>query len=304
MTRQVEKRNTQSKSASQQASSKPKKALYFSFNENELKALESLGFRERWAYVALKRLVNFKTGVVGVFDNQKLSYVGIAALIVPPPAVQGRGEGGIDDTQAKDFLQRMEAIGLVANIGRRENGGLRFELPMSPIDRQQSSQSMPATGKMPVIFPATDAPEIAANQEPAWPAEQLDDSPSVMINRNSNINTEGAAPASGEAAPCRATGAAPARENPHPSAAVPSARLSAQEIFDAISGDWTFKDVDTPEARRLYESWAEAGITVKDLQDAMTSVGEKADGSQAPPADLQERLWPVVVDRGLNRLAA
>ena len=132
---------------------KPKKEVYISLNLEEIAALERLGFRERWAYLALKRAANFKTGTVGEFGRQKLSYTDIAKLIVPPPGVQGRGEGKIDDTQASDFILRMEAEGLVSGIGRRPNGGLRFDLPMSPIGRQKAGAPTQQAGKMPVISP-------------------------------------------------------------------------------------------------------------------------------------------------------
>ena len=86
---------------------------YISFNRDEWAALQKLGFRERWAYAQLKWLANFKTGMVGNFRKQRLSYQEIANLVTAP-GVQGRGMGNIDDTQAADFLQRMAAVGLLA----------------------------------------------------------------------------------------------------------------------------------------------------------------------------------------------
>ena len=122
------------------------KTSYISINLGaEMAALEQLGFRERWAYLCCKKKSNFKTGIVGRFGNQKLVYGDIASMIIAP-ATQGRGQGAIDDTQAKDFLERMEAVGLVANIGRRTNGGLVLNCLYRPSKARQRQ------GKWP-IFP-------------------------------------------------------------------------------------------------------------------------------------------------------
>ena len=158
------------------------KASYISINLGaEMVALEQLGFRERWAYLCCKKKSNFKTGIVGCFGNQKLVYGDIASMVIAP-AKQGRGQGAIDDTQAKDFLERMEAVGLVTNISRRANGGLTFELPLSPM------KARPAAGEIQDISPAEEAPKLPENLCPQRESDDLADSLSVMINKELNIN--------------------------------------------------------------------------------------------------------------------
>jgi hypothetical protein len=241
-------------------------------------------------------------------------------MIKAPPGVQGRGDGSIDDTQARDFVLRMEAVGLVSGIGRRRlNDGLRFDLPMSPIDRNKANQTGQSAGvKMDIfpeavvqsagekmdIFPEAAAPEIAANPEPVCDFNESAPPLSVLINKKTkNINIDGADLSSDGAAPCRATGAAPFQEKPKPGAGVP-ATLSAQQIHDALDDCWTFKETNTPEAWQLYESWA-GNITLDDLHDAMVGVDEGEDGSPVhKPADLTSRLWPLVVDSAFGRLSA
>lgn len=282
---------------------KPKKEVYISLNLDEIAALEKLGFRERWAYLALKRASNFKTGVLGEFGKQKLSYQAIADLIKPPPGVQGRGEGRIDDTQARDFILRMEAVGLVSGIGRRRNGGVRLDLPMSPIDRNKAAPIAPCAGQMLNISPDENEPEIADSPALATHAEALPPTQSVMTSQELKNNTDEAADPSGDGAasdrafgatPCRAKGAAPVRENPGPVAGVP-ATLSAHQIYNTLADSWIITETNTPQAWQLYEAWAGA-IRLDDLHAAMISVEEHGEGRETTPSDLMPYLLPVIAD--------
>lgn len=262
------------------------KAAYISINLGaEMAALEKLGFRERWAYLCCKRKANFKTGTVGKFGNQKLVYGDIAAMVIAP-ATQGRGQGAIDETQAKNFLERMQEVGLVADIGRRPNGGLVFELPLSPI------KSKPVERKMPDIFLPDGLPQMAENPRPPRDCDDCAPPVSVMINKELNINTDEAASAAPEAASGRASGAAPARENPQAAAAVAAPRLTAEQIREAVADNFQFQDSLTLAALALYETWADAGITLVELQCAMTSVEEDTSCPNPTPADITPRLFP------------
>lgn len=265
------------------------KAAYISINLGaEMAALEKLGFRERWAYLCCKRKANFKTGTVGKFGNQKLVYGDIAAMVIAP-ATQGRGQGAIDETQAKDFLERMQEVGLVADIGRRPNGGLVFELPLSPI---KPAPAKPVDRKMPDIFLPEGLPQMAENLGPAWDCDDWTPSVSVMINKELNINTDEAAFGTADAASGRAAGAAPVRENPPAVAAVAAPRLTAEQIREAVADNFQIQDSMTPEALALYETWANAGISLDDLQCAMTSAEEDASCPNPTPADITPRLFP------------
>jgi hypothetical protein len=292
---------------------------YVSLNMDEFAALEKLGYRERWAYLCYKNVANYHTGVFGEYRMQRLSWVDLVKMIKAPPGVQGRGEGGIDDTQARDFVLRMEAVGLVSGIGRRRNGGLRFDLPMSPRDRKKANstgqsageKTGQSAGEKEDIFPEAAVPEIAANREPVLDCEQSADHLSVLINKKTkNISIDGADPSNDGtapdrafgAAPCRAEGAAPVRENPR-AVAASAAPLTAQQIYNTLADSWVITETNTPQAWRLYESWA-GNITLDDLHAAMTSVEEGEETPDPTPADLQPRLWPMVVDGEFGRLSA
>lgn len=281
-----------------------KKFRYVSFNPDEDAALEKLGFRERWAYFRIKWICNFKTGVVGEHKDQRLTYADIAKMVTAP-AAQGRGQGGIDDTQAKDFLDRMEAVGLVANRSRRANGGLSFELPLSPIERKTAAPSGDVAGKVAGkvqdISPDDAPPPILENIAPPW--EKPEWVPqlactSVLINKKENISNEGADPADAEAAPCRATGAAAYPERGAARSA--DAPMTARDIQDTFAANWTFSQTEVPEALALYATWAQAGISRPQLEAAMTSVEEFGDEAAPTPAAVAARLWAYVVDQGLS----
>lgn len=295
---------------------------YISFNRDEWAALQKLGFRERWAYAQLKWLANFKTGMVGNFRKQRLSFQDIANLVTAP-GVQGRGMGNIDDTQAADFLQRMAAVGLLVQHPNRANGGLLLELPLSPINRKPltvpTAQPVAITLPAPVMAISPDQPHPEAAFSPDEDIPPFDENPaamqvcdaptlslSVLALTKLKNNTEGQAAASAAAAPpSRATGAAAVREISHPPRQA-GAPLTAADIRSAIAGSWSFAGADTPEAQQLYQSWSDAGITHDDLHAAMRGVESalEDDNAVATPADLSPRLWPRVVDGWERQLAA
>ena len=276
----------------------PKRPVYISIKvEDEMAKLRLLGFRDRWAYLELKGVSNFKTGTCGEFKDQRLSYRSIAALMTVP-GIQGRGDGNIDDTQAADIWKRLEAVGLVANIGRQPNGGLRFDLPLSPINREKLAPS----GEIGGIFPEAKMPEITLAPMTDAGFDGFDAPPSVMINKLKNISNEGADSAVAETAPqTRATGAAPSLESSRTQP--PAAALTAHEIGETIAANWTFTGTDSPEAQQLYVSWADAGITLDALHAAMTGVEEDENCFDPTPAHLVPRLWPLVVDGFTSQLS-
>jgi hypothetical protein len=54
----------------------------------------------------------------------------------------------------------------------------------------------------------------------------------------------------------------------------------------------------------LYESWAGARITLRDLHTAMASFGEDTSGTDLTPISLKSKLWPKVVDSWADQMAA
>lgn len=118
-------------------STQSKAKHYVSLGFNELDRLQGLGWGERAMYLELKRLSNFKTGKVGVFLSQALTWEELGRRVSVPSA-QGRPAKPVDGKEAALMVGRLEAVGLVADQGRRENGGLTLTLPLSPIGSASS----------------------------------------------------------------------------------------------------------------------------------------------------------------------
>ena len=294
--------NKNTANACKAASPKARNA-YVSFNRDEWAALQKLGYRERWAYMQFKWLANFKTGMVGNFRKQRLTYQALADLVTVP-GVQGRGMGNIDDTQAADILDRLVVVGLVKKHPKRANGALMFELPLSPIDRKPSALSAGVaeptaridiadlnfpnqTPPEPGFFPDDELPPFdnspIAMPLPGLPTPSL----SVMTLTKLKNNTDEAT-AADAASPRRATGAATFAENSyHP--LPPTAPLTPEQIQNIIAGDWTFSQTDTAESLMLYQSWSCAGLTLVELHEAMSSLDQNLN-SIATPVDLAPKL--------------
>lgn len=113
-------------------STQSKAKRYVSLGFDELDQLQGLGWGERAMYLELKRLANFKTGKVGVFRSQALTWEELGRRVSVPSA-QGRAAKLVDGKEAALMVGRLEAAGLVSDQGRRENKGLILMLPLSPI---------------------------------------------------------------------------------------------------------------------------------------------------------------------------
>ena len=124
-------------------STQSKAKRYVSLGFDELDLLQGLGWGERAMYLELKRLANFKTGKVGVFRSQALTWEELGRRVSVPSA-QGRAAKLVDGKEAALMVGRLEAAGLVADQGRRENGGLTLTLPLSPIEKAAAAAARPA----------------------------------------------------------------------------------------------------------------------------------------------------------------
>ena len=261
---------------------------YISFNRDEWGALQRLGFRERWAYAQLKWLANFKTGMVGNFRKQRLTYQEIANLVTAPPS-QGRGMGNYDDTQAADCVDHLCAVGLLVKHPKRANGGLLFELPLSPINRKASAVATVApkpsdafnlmgdffpdqVAQKPFFSRKDDCPEFEEIPMATPVCDELTLSLSVMSLTESKNNTDGAdAAVAYTAPPSRATGAAAVREIP---LAKPEWQrpLTSQAIREELGSSWGWAGLDEPQAWELYELWSQTGLTADLLFQATTAL--------------------------------
>lgn len=106
---------------------------YYSLNKTEMTILlERASFEEMGMYLYLKQLANFRTGQVGSFRQQTLTYKKLGEVI-SRPASQGRPAIQIDRTQAQRIVEQLSRKGLVDNIEVKD-GRLTLLLPMSPIE--------------------------------------------------------------------------------------------------------------------------------------------------------------------------
>ena len=105
---------------------------YLSLNlQGELGVLlQSGSFEEIGLYLILKKLADFKTGMVGTFKSQKLTCRQLAKAM-RRPASQGKKEIGFEDKEIWRLLERLHGRGLIREIDNRD--GLRLCLPLSPI---------------------------------------------------------------------------------------------------------------------------------------------------------------------------
>lgn len=123
--------------AQRPSNTKPKAEAYISFNKAETAALAGVCLRSLRVYFELKWLANFRTGVVGAFGRQKLTYEAIATRVAIPTS-QGRSATSnmIDGKEVARIIQRLEQAGLVEDILNSKEG-LTLRLPMSPMRAMQ-----------------------------------------------------------------------------------------------------------------------------------------------------------------------
>jgi hypothetical protein len=114
--------------------SKPRKTYYVSFNQVEIDKLSVLASHSEIAlYFTLKNLASFETGWVGFFGNQRLSYEALARKLSRPPS-QGKPAAVVNKDQVRHLLDRLTALGLVAQQQIVGDGRLVMHLPLSPIE--------------------------------------------------------------------------------------------------------------------------------------------------------------------------
>lgn len=110
-----------------------KKQFYVSLNRLELDLLADASYEEVTLYVTiLKRLANFKTGLVGTFQKGALTYEDLAVKLSRSSS-QGKPAQTITRDRARDLVLRLESRGLASNV-QVLGKTLILLLPLSPID--------------------------------------------------------------------------------------------------------------------------------------------------------------------------
>ena len=257
-----------------------KREVYISMDMNETTALREMGWRERWLYLELKWLANFKTGEVGTFGRQCITYEQLAGL-VSVPASQGRAADTIDSKEAARLMMRLLAAGLIGEIGKRQNGGLRFALPLSPINKdaaRKARQDKPSDVKLPESV----AEQTAEEPDDDWDADDQPTSQSVMtcsksINTffNTGISSNDGA---GEIPAPRRSGKNP---KPIPLKTPTPGAIDIARIKSMLSNAG-FVFVNTAESEKFYLIWIQQGFTELDLTLAIDEV--KDNDSPTPMA--------------------
>lgn len=170
--------------------------VYISFGKREWAALRQVCLRSLRLYSELKWLANFKTGVVGTFKEQKLSYEGLAQMVsIPVRQGMSASHATVDGTEIRRLLERLEGLGLVAD---RVHDGTRLTmtLPMSPIRASKPEAVRNKTAKQASARTAkvVSIPGIEVSQEPsaadafdAW--EVADASPGKLSSRAEKLPT-------------------------------------------------------------------------------------------------------------------
>lgn len=122
--------------------SKSKKPFYVSLNRQELDLLAEASYEEVTLYITvLKKLANFKTGVIGTFQKEPLTYEDLAKLLSRPSS-QGKPAQAISRDRVRDLVLRLQTRGLVSNaqvLGK----SLVMLLPLSPIDYESGEVATP-----------------------------------------------------------------------------------------------------------------------------------------------------------------
>lgn len=257
----------------------PKREVYISMDRDEMAALRELGWRERWLYMELKWLANFKTGEVGGFGRQCITYEQLAGL-VSVPASQGRAADTIDSKEAARLMIRLLAAGLIGEIGKRQNGGLRFALPLSPINKdaaRKARQDKPSEVKVPESV----AEQTAEEPYDDWDTDDQPTPQSVMTcskSINTFFNTGISSNEAVDTTASRRPGKKPKPiqlKTPTPGA-IDIARIKVLLSNAGIAY------VGTADSERFYESWIQQGFTELDLEQAIEEV--KDNGSPTPMA--------------------
>lgn len=238
---------------------RPKAPVYMSCKMDEFERLRALGFRERWLYMELKWIANFKTGVGGAWGNRKITYDQLAELL-SRPATPGVAAATIDRKAAWLIMERLKTAGLVSDIGTREdNGGLTFKLPLSPLG---------AAGRLTQkAQPKTDATPDNKKDFPP-----LVEPVSVLVNTKdfNTPNTDFCAGEAGAAAP-------PLFEQEEA-----PATLTTSYITDQLAAA-DFEFVHSGQSHRIYANWINQGIPRERFLRALRAV--RNDGTALPRPD-------------------
>lgn len=277
---------------------------YISLNFGELDKLQELGFETQALYLIMKRLADFKTGVLGKFHRQKISYTKLADQL-SRPASQGKPAQIFDRSQVSRIIDHMEAAGLVDERSSA-SGKLTLRLPLSPITQAEVATPEAAQNKAKVkkapqnkfLPPAGESLLAVDCDDPFGSPSVL--APSEPIN-TFLINTERALKT-----------LAPGARKIADAAAYPPSPGTGGEIeigatltiprIKAILREAGVIYIDTPISKEYYDRWIKHGVSETKLRSEI-EVCVAFDAALVKPGDLDRFLIPPAC-RPVSRLNA
>lgn len=251
---------------------------YLSLNIAELACLQRATFEAIGLYLLFKEKANFRTGELGRFHRQKLTYATFARMM-GRPASQGRAAQEFDTTDIKRLMAQLEGLGLVEGVdwdGKR----LTLRLPLSP--KWKGNPALSADGKL----PRQDVGESVGKADGGEVPAPLSPTPSILSSERGsqpffNTGTGGDAIAAG---PLKEAAAAAA-------SATPAALETQVEQFRQIVADEGGVMADQPVSREYYRAWAKAGVTPEQLRVAIFDLNMS--GIRVfNPGDINGQLFP------------
>lgn len=279
------------------------KHYYISLNREEIEVLREASYIESALYLILKELANFKTGVVGDFRNQKVTYSSLSAKLSRPSS-QGKPEVKIGRDETRRHTSRLVQLGLVSNVvvGKEK---LTLALPLSPL-KEQAPDSSSAIGETVQATPKLQRADARPFEASPMTKDEFDPflvPPSVLVkNKGStpsswfaDLDLDGVGDDDQQVEPESSPPEPPItsavdRPTPTAKASMANDRYASDQL--EVSRPLTlalarselarmkYKFVDLPVSRALYEEWEATGFTLGQLRDAASLIQHSGCGDR------------------------
>lgn len=276
-------------------STQPKKTRYISINFDELDKLQQSGFEAQALYLILKRLADFKTGILGKFHRQKITYATLAEQLSRPSS-QGKEARIFDRSQVSRLLDQLEAAGLVDERNSAKER-LTLRLPLSPISGAEAATPDAARDKAEAKKMARDE-KLPPAGKPLLAADFGDpfDNLSVLTPTESIntffINTD-QAPKAPDPGARNSADAAASPPSPHMGGEIETGAALTIPRIQVLLREAGVVYIDTPISKEFYDRWIKHGISEAKLRrEIEASVAFNA--APTRPGDLDRFLIPPV----------
>ena len=259
--------------------SKPKKEPYVSIDMEETRKLRQLSFRERWLYMELKWLANFRTGKVGRYLNRTIDYTYLAG-IVSVPATQGRAAESVTGGDVKRMLDHLRLAELISEISDEGAKGLSFNLLTSPIEpvAKTTSEIRGLGGERLQVPKAEESSEKPAS---VGISSDQDNAQSVLMSfghNNTFFNTDSTDGAGDTPAHTPTSPETPPAQTAHRG-------LSAAHFHKRLTESWfEFQYLDTDVSQTFFRGWEKRNVTEADFEQALERVEMDASVTPTPGA--------------------